>query len=214
MTSLYIFGRRRPLPVRFLRGNHLLDVILFAIWAGMNGGVFYWQWCLMPMETLERVIRVLGHIIQLNLGLILFPITRQSVWLLILGMSFEKAAKYHRFLGRVVVMVMTAHLVGWYVRWAINTEDGSLDASDSDSFDYAGTTPTGRIWHWQLKPVTLYGEGAYFCAILILATSWRMLVPFLPSLPSFPRAFLLSLPSDVPAVFVMLPSKSFTTLTI
>jgi len=39
---------------------NLLDVLVFLMWLGLNSGVFVWQWIIMPMETIERFVRVMG----------------------------------------------------------------------------------------------------------------------------------------------------------
>eukprot|EP00026_Physarum_polycephalum_P001242 Phypoly_transcript_01243.p1 GENE.Phypoly_transcript_01243~~Phypoly_transcript_01243.p1 ORF type:complete len:1110 (+),score=123.04 Phypoly_transcript_01243:179-3508(+) len=95
---------------------------ILAVW-----WFWWWYWgysriAQMP-TTLERLARVFGHMTNLFSALLLFPITRNSIWVEILGIPFERAVKYHRWAGVVVFVSLTSHMLTWWVRWSL---DGTL----------------------------------------------------------------------------------------
>jgi ferric-chelate reductase len=55
-----------------------------------------------------------GHVAQLHLALLFLPVTRNSVWVPLLGASFERAVKFHRWLGRLALLSTVAHLLTMY----------------------------------------------------------------------------------------------------
>jgi hypothetical protein len=67
---------------------------------------------------LERVTRVIGHLNEINMALLILPVTRNSIWFLLFGIPFERALIYHRRLGVIVFALMTAHLAIWWNIWA------------------------------------------------------------------------------------------------
>ena len=63
--------------------------------------------------------RVLGHMTSLSCSLLLLPATKNSAWFAILGIPFERAIKYHRGLGLLTYLFVTAHMLLWWIKWAI-----------------------------------------------------------------------------------------------
>ena len=63
--------------------------------------------------------RVLGHMTSLSCSLLLLPATKNSAWFAILGIPFERAIKYHRGLGLITYLFVTAHMLLWWCKWAI-----------------------------------------------------------------------------------------------
>ena len=52
-----------------------------------------------------------GHVCQLHLALVFLPVTRNSLWIPLLGVSFERAIKFHRWLGRIATFTAVIHLL-------------------------------------------------------------------------------------------------------
>eukprot|EP01043_Picozoa_sp_COSAG02_P018484 COSAG02_NODE_864_length_16407_cov_4.535197_5_plen_754_part_00 len=63
--------------------------------------------------------RVLGHLTSLSCSLLLLPASKNSAWFEILGVPFERALKYHRGLGLLTYLFVTAHMLLWWIKWAI-----------------------------------------------------------------------------------------------
>jgi hypothetical protein len=72
-------------------------------------------------DPVERAARVMGHCNEFNLGLLILPVTRNSVWCLLFGVPFERAIRYHRWLGRLAFTTMTLHLA---LMWRVWVMDG------------------------------------------------------------------------------------------
>jgi hypothetical protein len=56
--------------------------------------------------------RAVGEMNFYNLGYVMFPVARNSIWQRLLGTSFERSLRLHRMLGRFTVMVMMIHGIG------------------------------------------------------------------------------------------------------
>lgn len=67
--------------------------------------------------NLQIGARVLGHVTNLSMSLLILPVARNSVWEGVFGMPFERLIKYHRVLGRVAWISATMHMLFWQVKW-------------------------------------------------------------------------------------------------
>jgi hypothetical protein len=74
-------------------------------------------------------IRIMGHLNSLNVGLVILPISRNSIWLRFFGIPFEKALKVHRNIARMVQSInilnniqvfvfISCHGSGWIYMWS------------------------------------------------------------------------------------------------
>jgi len=48
---------------------------------------------------------------------LLYPVTRNSLWENVFGVSFERANKYHRFFATIAYLFVTIHMLLWYGYW-------------------------------------------------------------------------------------------------
>lgn len=91
--------------------------------AGLAGWWFWWWfWGYSRIAQIatftERLARAFGHMANLFAALLLLPVTRNSMWVEIIGIPFERAVKYHRWAGVVVFFSVTAHMLVWWVNWS------------------------------------------------------------------------------------------------
>ena len=63
--------------------------------------------------------RVLGHVLTLTMSFLAFPVTRSSVWEAAFGVPFERAVAYHRALGKLTWLLVTAHMLLWQAKWLL-----------------------------------------------------------------------------------------------
>ena len=96
------------------------------------------------LVTLGNQLAVYGTV---NVLLVLFPVTRNSVWNLVLGVSFERAIWYHKWLARVAVLQLGLHGA------AVYASQYDLD----DTFYY----------------LTHYGTLSFFTGVLMVVFSLR-----------------------------------------
>ena len=68
---------------------------------------------------LHVLARALGHMATLAMSLTLYPVARNSVWTAVLGVNYDHAVVFHRFLGGLAYLFTTAHLGVWWLKWAI-----------------------------------------------------------------------------------------------
>ena len=57
------------------------------------------------------LVLVTGHLAVANLALLLLPISKFPLWPLLFGIGEDRMVKFHRFLGRLFILLITAHLV-------------------------------------------------------------------------------------------------------
>lgn len=89
------------------------------------------------VKTSARFYRSIGEVNFVNLGYILFPIARNSVWTALLGISYERAVRFHRWLGRWLVLTMAVHGIGMWIEF---------DASGDLAF--AATMEVNKRTNW------------------------------------------------------------------
>jgi predicted ferric reductase len=63
----------------------------------------------------NKMAKVFGHLVELNVSFLLFPVSRNSVWNLLVGVSHERLIKYHRIVGAAVWIFVTLHLAATVV---------------------------------------------------------------------------------------------------
>lgn len=104
-----------PLPPNCTSGHHAN-----CSWQQGNAGT-----CQTRPDTLKGTAslhvwaRVLGHMTSLSCSLLLLPATKNSAWFAVLGIPFERALKYHRGLGLLAYLFVTAHMLLWWIKWVI-----------------------------------------------------------------------------------------------
>ena len=100
--------------------------------------------------------RCIGHVNEAQIGLALLPVTRNSVWLHGLGVPYEQALKYHRFLGRMTIVLMTMHMGLW---WGVWVSESTLLAN---AFQQAGYV-AGAL----ADPTVPFVEAAWVLAVCL-----------------------------------------------
>src|SRR3989338_6730676 len=70
------------------------------------------------LPMLERTGRTIGHLNSQFISFLMFPIARNSVWQYIFGISYERAIRYHRFLGVLTVLSTSLHMWVWWASWS------------------------------------------------------------------------------------------------
>jgi len=112
-------------------------------------------------DTLERLARVMGHMTNLFASLLLFPVTRNSMWVELVGIPFERAITYHRWAGVVVFLALTGHMLVWWISWGIT---GTLI---HNIFSVQNSMHTDN---WSIPMMHLTWLGA--AVMLLLSQNW------------------------------------------
>jgi predicted ferric reductase len=136
------------------------ELLLAALYVGLNAWwyVHYQNAADLTGAGLVRTAKVVGHLNELNVALVLLPVARNSVWCWLFGLPFEKLVRYHRVLGRVVFLWVTLHMALWWRVWALNG-DWTAKALRFD----AGDATSDRI--------ILTGELAWLCLLVVGLTA-------------------------------------------
>lgn len=71
----------------------LLQTLIVIAWVGANLALFVVNY---EDTRWWNIGLALGHVANLNLGIVLLPVARNSVWTFLLRMPFEKALRLHR----------------------------------------------------------------------------------------------------------------------
>lgn len=135
------------------------EVLLIALTLGL---FFWWAWWWStgfsyirdaesfqqdPHYVTQKAARVFGHLSNLALSLVLFPVARNSVWEAAFGVPFDRALYYHRAMGRVAWLFTTLHMLTWMGKWAI---EGTL---------LHNVVTTNDLLVWATEPWVTRREG-------------------------------------------------------
>eukprot|EP00753_Platysulcus_tardus_P018622 PLAT6975.1.p1 GENE.PLAT6975.1~~PLAT6975.1.p1 ORF type:complete len:811 (+),score=384.14 PLAT6975.1:1314-3746(+) len=161
-SRLFVFTRLVRLgPSRLKKYTTVGELLLLVAYAALIALVVLIQ-SRNPAITatgVARAARILGHVVEVNIGLLLLPNTRNSFWMHLFHIPFERAIKYHRWLGRVVFIAMLTHFSLWWTRFS---QLGRL-APCAMQFNCAGTGVTGGS--------VRSGELALIICIVMVATA-------------------------------------------
>lgn len=90
------------------------ELILIPLWIVINfAWVFVpaWNLSIRGLDPLNIAGRVFGQLNLLNFTLIMLPVTRHSIWVWIFGIPFERALKYHRWIGFWTYFTLCVHFI-------------------------------------------------------------------------------------------------------
>lgn len=54
---------------------------------------------------------IFGHLSSIQMALLFFPVVRNSIWLNLLGISYERALKFHRVMARITLIFVIVHFI-------------------------------------------------------------------------------------------------------
>eukprot|EP01119_Soliformovum_irregulare_P000557 TRINITY_DN1038_c0_g5_i2.p1 TRINITY_DN1038_c0_g5~~TRINITY_DN1038_c0_g5_i2.p1 ORF type:complete len:1060 (-),score=280.60 TRINITY_DN1038_c0_g5_i2:117-3200(-) len=89
-------------------------LVLAAAW------IWFWAFDYSRISTLgnwERAARTAGHCSNLLFALLFMPVSRNSIWVQLFNVPWERALKYHRWLGVMTFTSMSVHLFLWSSIW-------------------------------------------------------------------------------------------------
>ena len=154
-----LFGAYRRMDCCGLRGFAVVELVFVAIYAVVNAAICIAGTAQMAVtgssdpSKLKQIGSNFGIYGTINVVILLLPVTRNTVWQYILGISFERAIWYHKWLARVAVAELAIH--GGCI-YAASYYSGTLH---SDAFD---SGPLGEY---------ASGSLALFCAVAIVLQS-------------------------------------------
>lgn len=106
----------------FTVGEALLLITLIFLSVGL---FIYWyfdhaweQRAYSSRSAEERAARSIGQVANMVTGLLVLPVTRNSVWHVVIGVSWESMIKYHRYLGYLLGSLVMAHMGLWWKVYA------------------------------------------------------------------------------------------------
>lgn len=105
--------------------TYWLIIITWAIYGGLNATSF-------------PVGRAFAYVNVWNFSLILFPVSRYSVLLALFGISFERAVKFHKWIGRSTFIFVTCHFIAMLVENAMTGNAAYLWSMSTISYPLLG----------------------------------------------------------------------------
>lgn len=75
-------------------------------------------------DKLQRIARVLGHMCNLFAALLLFPVTRNSIWVEIIGIPYERAVKYPLSFNFYIYIYINIHIYLYLFDEILDITDG------------------------------------------------------------------------------------------
>eukprot|EP01027_Heterolobosea_sp_BB2_P015731 GEZU01022504.1.p1 GENE.GEZU01022504.1~~GEZU01022504.1.p1 ORF type:complete len:332 (-),score=13.90 GEZU01022504.1:360-1355(-) len=158
--TAFLRRRFRVCPaIRYIGCNGLkingAEVLLIMMYALLNVVVYFVAAESILSRNMEKkgkanvIARYIGHFINLHFGLLLLPVTRNSIWVRMIGLPFERAIKYHRWISRIGFFLIAAHFICWLRDWYVRKV----------------------LWMKPFSRVSLYGETAFFLTLIIVILS-------------------------------------------
>lgn len=94
---------------------------------------------------LARWALSLGHMNDFWMALLILPVTRNSIWVHLFGIPFERTIKYHRWLGVILFSSLAIHVACWWIKWLM---DGTFNAHAFNIGEPYSVTqdPDDRFW--------------------------------------------------------------------
>jgi len=88
-----------------------IDAVVWTLFVFINiGYVAIWQ-----VRLFNDVGANLGYVAAANAFFVMLPATRKSILTFLLGLPFDRAIMYHRWIGRLIFYLSTAHLLYFLV---------------------------------------------------------------------------------------------------
>jgi NAD(P)H-flavin reductase len=134
-------------------------IILNAVW------VMYYTGTISSVSVSNDATfaRVMAHLAELNTAYVLMPVTRHSIWAELFSVPYERALKYHRFLGWTMFMWTTIHMGGKWLSW-IKTNDFITIAVQFQSGKTKGNAYNTAVWT---------GELVWFMLVLLIVSAFN-----------------------------------------
>lgn len=108
------------------------------------------------LEVKAVIPRSFGELLFVMFAFLIFPIMKHSSVLKLLGISFERAVKFHRGWAVATILVMTIHGVGMWISYAVNNEG----------------VPFSKVLRFAINPATGWSNLSGFisyCFIILLS---------------------------------------------
>ena len=145
-----MFPAYRRVDVMGFRGFAVVELVFIGLYCLINAAVIVALCAEMGVDGsgnvngLESAANSMGIIGTLNVLVLLFPITRNSVWQYIMGISFDRAVWYHKWIARVAIIELGIHGAGIYAAswYGYNQSTLRYDAYDGG---VTGTWASGSI---------------------------------------------------------------------
>ena len=68
--------------------------------------------------TQERAARSLGQVANVCMGLLVLPISRNNIWSLVFGVSWEAMIRFHQYMGGFFGLIIACHAFCWWKVYA------------------------------------------------------------------------------------------------
>ena len=79
-----------------------------------NTPTSYWS-------TQERAARALGQVLNVCMGLLIMPISRNNIWSVVFGVSWEAMLRFHQYMGGIFGLLIACHCFTW---WKVYSQQG------------------------------------------------------------------------------------------
>jgi hypothetical protein len=91
--------------------GELLVIICYLLLTATWVVITYFNARVENTNPFSIVAKIFGQLNLLNFGFVLFPIARHSIWNLIFGIPFDRALKYHRWVGFWAYVCLVFHFI-------------------------------------------------------------------------------------------------------
>lgn len=98
--------------------GEIMSTILFLVFLAIRYAEYYHRLSNKDKPVRAVAMRALGELNFVLLGFLLLPVSKHSIWLHLLGISFERAIKFHRAWAVLTVSIMGIHGFGMWIEYA------------------------------------------------------------------------------------------------
>lgn len=117
-APIHVLKRRAPRPFASFTVGELIVLIAFILFQ-VGWFIFFFYLTGTYSSGLRNVARAVGHFNDLCISLLVLPVARNSIWSTVYGIPYERAIRYHRYLGRATFFYVTLHMLCWWISWLV-----------------------------------------------------------------------------------------------
>lgn len=117
-SSMRTFSAHSWREFMSLSVGEIMSTILFLVFLAIRYAEYYHRLSNKDKPVRAVAMRALGELNFVLLGFLLLPVSKHSIWLHLLGISFERAIKFHRAWAVLTVSIMGIHGFGMWIEYA------------------------------------------------------------------------------------------------
>mmetsp|Transcript_19219 Transcript_19219/g.37700 ORF Transcript_19219/g.37700 Transcript_19219/m.37700 type:complete len:777 (-) Transcript_19219:65-2395(-) len=162
--------------VPFFGGVAVLEILIMVVWIILQSYTMYVYYAAFKLRITARgaswgtsqimmaVCRMFGIGFGVNCAVLMIPVSKHAFWLELFDIGFERAVRYHRWLGVLAMLTILLHgLFGVFTYW--------YNDSLAYCMGWTSTVPEDPYCREFLVKMNIYGQVSIYGGIALSITS-------------------------------------------